>query len=447
MGFFNSGLRAKAQNNYNLRWTLNRMGEWVYPDNKSETYINQGYKALPNVYSIISLILSKTTIVPVEVYKVKNKSKHLKYKSMLNDPRNYAKALKYKNESLEKIENHPLEELLLNPNNYQSFAELNWEIDGYKMLTGNSYLFHIAAGSTNELHNIPSPCVDINVKGSPFSPELSYKVNYLEQTLKTEDVLHFKYWNPITSDQSPSKSFKGLSPLQSCRLLLGRYKDADITQGFMFKNQGPGGLLTGESNTDLTQEQAISLQDRFKQQHTGTHKANDIIITPSKLSWTAIGLSPVDLNILQSKRDALSEVCNVYNVPIGLLSDTNSTENNMIESRKALITDAVIPIVEARKHVYNKFLAPKFGDDIVIEYDYSVFMEMQEDIQKQAQAANTMYWISLNEKRSLTGYDQDPDPNMDKKYIPSGLTSLDELNAPVDEIDEPFLEPDAEANA
>jgi HK97 family phage portal protein len=352
--------------------------------------------------------------------------------------------MKLKNEAYDKVENSDLEKLLLNPNNYQTLNDLNWNLDGYKMLTGNSYAYLIKVGSTSELHAIPSPFVDVKVKGTPFDPILKYNVTYLDSEIDGEEMLHFKYWNPITSSEVPANSFKGQSPLQSCRMLLGRYKDADITQGFMFKNMGPTGMITGKTNTadGLTENQATAIQDKFKQQHTGTYKAGEIMVTPSALDWVSFGLSPVDLNILQSKREALSELCNAYNVPIGMFSDTNSTENNMIESRKSMITDAVIPIVEARKMVLNKFLVPKFGEDLVIEYDYSIFHELQDDIEKQANAAVKMYWISPNEKRSMTGFDQDPDPNMNKYYFPTGLETLDNINTDMGQIDEALLNED-----
>src|SRR5690606_22732350 len=158
-----------------------------------------------------------------------------------------------------------------------------------------------------------------------------------------------KNWNPIVSTKSPANKCWGQSPLMACRRLLGRYRDADDTQGFMFKNQGPGGLLSGETDSELNEGPAQAIQDRSRQQHMGTHNANDIIVTPAKLSWTSTGLSPVDLNITEGKHEMLGELCNAYHVPIGMFSDKNSTENNMVEGRKALITDAVIPLVEGRK--------------------------------------------------------------------------------------------------
>lgn len=425
MGIFDRFFKKAV--NLNLNWTLSKSGEWIYPDEKSDTYIGKGYKELPNVYGLIEAILSKSTIVPFEVFKVKSRSKELKYKALMESG-NYVKALKYKAEAYERIENSAVEELLLTPNDYQSGTQLNYDIDGYVLLTGNSYLYHIGVGSTHELHSIPSPCVDIKVSGGPFSPKFSYKVNYLESELPGDEVMHFRKWNPIMSGQSPTKQYKGLSPLQSCRLLLGRYKNADLTQGFQFENMGPGGMITGSTSTadGLTTEQAQAIQDKFKQQHQGVHKAGDILVTPSALTWTAFGLSAVDLNILASKTEMVNELCNVYQYPSDLMGG-DKKYNNFAEARKAVITDCIIPLVESRKAVYNKFIKDVLKEDLIIEYDYTIFPEMQDDLQKMADIAEKTTCLTYDERRAIMGYDKLKDNERHLVIIPSGKTTLEDL--------------------
>lgn len=439
MGFLDY-FRKKAVN-LNVRWTISKSGEWVYPNSKSDTYIDKGFKELPNVYGLIEAILSKSTIVPFEVFKVKNRSKELKYKAMMESG-NYVKALKYKAEAYEKVDGSMIEQLLYKPNDYQCEQDFYYDIDGYKLLTGNSYAYHIGVGSTHELHSIPSPCVDIKVSGNPFMPQFEYKVNYLQETLPGEHVLHFKKWNPITSGQSPTKQFKGLSPLQSCRLLLGRYKNADLTQGFQFENMGPGGMITGATSSaeGLSEEQAIAIQDKFKQQHQGVHKAGDVLVTPSALTWTAFGLSPVDLNIIESKIEMVNELCNVYNYPSDLMGGEKKY-NNFEQARKAAITDAVIPLVEARKNVLNKFIKDILKEDLVIEYDYTIFPELQDDIEKQSRVAMTSYILTFDERRAIMGYDMLKESERKNVIIPSGLTTLEDLYTTDDTIDESLLDP------
>lgn len=446
MGYFKNLIKAFAGTGAAAQYFI-QTGQWIWPDDNKDTYIARGYKEIPNLYAIISLIIQKSSVVPFEVYQVKDKAKYMKYKAKmknLSTVKDVASSVLLKSQALEKVENSEIERLLLNPNEQQTMEQLFEQIDGYRLLTGNSYLWAWTPGVGNnatkpvQLHVPPATMVSI-VTGDLQKPIKEYKLNYLADAIPVEDMGHFKNWNPMTSGNSLLDGLYGMSPLVGSRRLMQKYKDADIAQGSMFRNMGPAGILSSEKDSGNTEEQAIAIKDQFKKLHGGVINAGDIVVTSAAVRWQQIGLSPVDLNILEGKEEMLGELCNIYHVPIGLFTRVNSTENNMVESRKMMITDAVIPCVENRKGVLNKWLAPKFGDNLVIEFDYSVFSEISEELDKLVTAAEKMYWISPNEKRSMTNYDMDPNPNMDKFYFPSGLTELDEMNTVPEDVNIPGL--------
>ena len=421
-------------------------GQWVFPSDNKNAYIDEGYKSLPNLYAIISLIIQKSSIVPFEVYKISNKKTYEKYKATLktaNTPRDIARAKTMLKAAVDKIDNSDLEALLNNPNKSQTKQELFEQIDGYKLLTGNSYLWGLGPdvglnkGKVQSLIVPPSTMVSIITSGDIMSPVKEYQIDYVDEPIESKDIAHFKYWNPMTSNADISESLYGMSPLVSCRRLMAKYKDADTAQGSMFKNMGPAGILAGERDAGVTEPQANAIKDRWKQLYKGSDKAGEIVVTSANLKWQQIGFSPVDLNILEGKEEMLSELCNVYHVPIGMFSGVNSTENNMIESRKTMITDAVIPLVESRKDVLNKWLAPKFGDDLVIEFDYSIFSEISKEVSELATTAASMWWITANEKRTYTGFDKMDDDNMDKVFMPNGFTEIDQMSQDPMEIIDP----------
>ena len=445
---FHTTPKAKAVGNYpNIDWRFVN-GQFVVDEDRSSTYIDKGYKSLPNLYGIISLIISKSSIVPHETFRITNQSKYRKYKAQMKSAtttRDYAKAMVTKVQAMEKVEGTELDAILTKPNKYQSIEEFYESIDGYLLLTGNSYIYGMTTGLRNakpkELHSLVAPSVTVKAGDSWREPVQGYSLNFMADMIPADEVGHIKYWNPIASDRKAEDLMYGLSPLKSCRTLLGKYREADIAQGAMFKNMGVSGILSGDGS--LNEQQARSLQDRWKQLYGGSQKAGDIAITSASVKWNQIGLSPVDLNIIQGKEEILGELCNVYHVPIGMFTKVNSTENNMVESRKMFITDSIIPLVERRKQVINNWLAPKFGEGLVVEYDYSIFQELSEDMAKIVDAATKSYWLTLNEKRQMTEYDKSDDPNMDKIYVPSGFVPLDELNmTSVEEINIDGLNPE-----
>ena len=437
---FKSKPKGKAIGNFgSMTWQFVN-GQFVIDEDRSTTYIDKGYKSLPNLYGIISLITSKSSIVPHETFRITNESKFRKYNAQMKSAsttRDYARAMVTKVQAMEKVEGTELDKLLTNPNKYQSIEEFYESVDGYLLLTGNAYMYGMTTGLRNavpkELHSLISPSVTIKVGDSWRDPVQAYTLSYMGEPIPKEEIGHIKYWNPISSYSKGEDLLYGLSPLKSCRRLLGKYVEADIAQGSMFKNMGVSGILSGDG--EITEEQARSLSDKWKQLYGGSQKAGDIAITSAQVKWNQIGLSPVDLNIIQGKEEILGELCNVYHVPISMFTKVNSTENNMIEGRKMFITDAIIPLVERRKQVINRWLSPKFGDDLIVEFDYSIFQELSEDMDKVVEAAVKSWWTSPNEKRQMTNYDVMPDPNMDKIYIPSGLVPLDEMGMNPPDVD------------
>lgn len=438
--------KEKAISNFgNINWQFVN-GQFVIDEDRSTTYIDKGYKSLPNLYGIISLITSKSSIVPHETFKITNQSKFRKYKAQMKSAsttRDYAKAMVTKAQAMEKVEGTELDQLLTNPNLYQSIEEFYESVDGYLLLTGNAYMWGLGATKKpKELHSLIAPCVTIKTGKSWIDPVQAYTLSYMGDPIPAEEIGHIKYWNPVSTYVRPEDLLYGLSPLKSCRTLLGKYVEADIAQGSMFKNMGVVGILSNNNDPDVKEEDLLRLRDRWKQMYGGSSKAGDIAITSANVKWQQMGLSAVDLNIIQGKEEILGELCNVYHVPISMFTKVNSTENNMIQGRKMFITDAVIPLVERRKNVINRWLAPKFGDNLVVEYDYTCFSEMNEDLDKLTDAAVKSYWITGNEKRVLTNYDRSDDPNMDKYLIPSGMMLLDDLNAETEQINEEELDPE-----
>lgn len=445
MGFIDI-FKKKNNRSVMMDWTFIK-GQFVIDEDQSTTYIDKGFKSLPNLYGIISLITQKSSIVPHEVFRITNQSKYKRYKAQMQSAvttKDYANAMVTKAQAMDKVENTEIDNLLTNPNLYQSEENFYESLDGYLLLTGNAYIYGMTTGLTSsgkkpsELHCLISPTVSIKAGESWRDPVLEYRLTYLTgDGIPAEEVGHIKYWNPISSFNKSEDLLYGMSPLKSCRTLLGKYREADIAQASMFKNMGVSGILSGDGS--LQEQQALKLRDRWKQLYGGSAKAGDIAITSANVKWNQIGLSPVDLKIIEGKEEILGELCNVYHVPIGMFTKVNSTENNMVESRKMFITDAIIPLVERRKSIINRWLVPKFDDKLVVEYDYTVFSEMNEDLEKLVASASQMYWINPNEKRALTNYDKSEDPMMERFYFPANLIPLEDISG-IEVIDEEQLD-------
>tara|TARA_B100000085_G_C18527969_1_gene506704 strand:- start:164 stop:1699 length:1536 start_codon:yes stop_codon:yes gene_type:complete len=211
------------------------------------------------------------------------------------------------------------------------------------------------------------------------------------------------------------------------------------------QNQTSRGILMSEEG-DLNEVQAQQLKDKFRRQHQGSSHAGDVIITPKKLSWVNFGLSTSDLSLIEQYNASIKDLCNIYNVPVQLLNNTeSSTYNNMKEAKKALYQNCVIPELQKIQDELNRWLAPKYGEDICIEYDFSVIPELQEETDKIVDQMSKAWWLTPNEKRSAMSYDHDTDtPSMNDYYFPANLLPIDNQDIDVPVVDINLDEPDME---
>ena len=164
------------------------------------------------------------------------------------------------------------------------------------------------------------------------------------------------------------------------------------------QNQTARGVLMSDEG-DLTETQA-TLKDKFRQQYQGSSNAGDVIITPKKLSWINFGMDASDLSLIEQYNSSIKDLCNIYNVPVQLLNNTeSSTYNNQKEAKKALYQNAVIPELIKIREEFNRWLTPAFGEKFFIDFD-TVVPELQEEMDKVVDQMSAAWWITPNEKRA-----------------------------------------------
>ena len=334
-----------------------------------------------------------------------------------------------------------LQKLMDRPNPAQSYASWITELIAFGKLTGNRYVYGIGpdsgsnVGKYQELYVMPSHIVEINTGGF-MKPIDFYSIEY-NGTFKVpaEDMLHIKDFNPYYD--GTGTHLYGQSPLKAGFRAMTTNNEATETGVKFLQNQTSRGILMSEEG-DLNEVQAQQLKDKFRRQHQGSGNAGDVIITPKKLSWVNFGLSTSDLSLIQQYNASIKDLCNIYNVPVQLLNNTeSSTYNNMKEAKKALYQNCVIPELQKIQDELNRWLSPKYGENICIEYDFSVIPELQEETDKVVDQMTKAWWLTPNEKRAAMSYDHDKDtPAMNDYYFPANLLPIDnqDIEMPVVDI-------------
>jgi len=444
--FFNrlrSLITSKSQNTneqYN-RAIYNWLGNTiVWNTENDETYINDGYRKNATIYSIINLITKAASTIPYHVYEKVNDNNYKRYKAMssgISDPNVMLKAQLLKKHALVELEHTELHKLLDRPNPAQSYATWISELIAFGKLTGNRYIYGIGpetgenVNKYTELYVMPSQIIEIN-SGGIMKPVESYTIEYNgTYHIPAEQMCHIKDFNPYY-DGTGSHLY-GQSPLKAGLRSMTTNNEATESGVKFLQNQTARGILMSDEG-DLNEVQAQQLKDKFRKDHQGSKKAGDIIITPKKLSWVNFGLNASDMSLIEQYNASIKDLCNIYNVPVTLLNNTeSSTYNNVKEAKKALYQNCVIPELIKIQDELNRWLAPKYGDKICIEFDFSVIPELQEETDKIVDQMTKAWWLTPNEKRAAMSYDHDEDnPILDDYYIPANLipASGDDVELP-----------------
>jgi len=399
--------------------------------------IESAYLINEKVYSIVNRTISPNIGIPWVLYEVKDEAKARTYAGMQQKQHRPDVALSLKEQALEPISIKEINDILKRPNSHQTMDELEHELAGYFQLTGNAYLYKgIKRLNKNqppiELHSMPAHLTQIVSSGNPFDPIGGYRLEmYTKDLIDKSNVGHLKNWNPDFSTRGAN--LYGMPPLRAAWQLVAQDNEALNAMHKAFLNSGAYGIMSGEKADEWSEEQALQVREMWNKA-VGTNNFKKVVFSSAPTRWTQIGISPVDLAIIEARKMTLRDLCNVYKVPAQLFNASEaSTYNNMREARKTLITDAAIPLKEAirgflQQHLVNPW-AEYYNKKLYLDYDMNAYLELQDDLDAMFNRAKTADWISPNEKRQMTGFEGREEAIMDEPLLSGGQVPISVYNS------------------
>ena len=94
-----------------------------------------------------------------------------------------------------------------------------------------------------------------------------------------------------------------------------------------------------------------------------------------------MGLSPVDLAIIDSQKMDREQICNIWNVPVVMLNSQDaSTRDNVITAERSFYLNAVIPEMCDFRDTLNSFIVRDFGPQYYIDFDTKSIPALQSDL-------------------------------------------------------------------
>lgn len=183
-----------------------------------------------------------------------------------------------------------------------------------------------------------------------------------------ENVLHIKFPNISTH------GINGLSPLQAAWALVSASTSIFEAEDSIFKNRGVSEILTNDSDVAMKPSEQERIQQDFQLKNSGNSKWGKILLTNAKLRNVKLGMSPADLQVLESAISKMRIICSIYGLDSANFNDPdNKTYNNRKEANKAAFEEVYLPLAKHKiiRNFNNWWLRDNWKSGIRLKIDES----------------------------------------------------------------------------
>lgn len=321
--------------------------------------------------------------------------------------------------------------LLKRPNFIQTWPEFMQQLDVYRQLYGEAFIYaSVPIGFNNANANalwVLNPLfIDIESNGRLYDQSdienigLRYIFNSSGQRreLDPSNVLHIKDVNQ-NIDFAPN-DLRGSSRLLGLETSLANIIQAEEAIYTMNRDRGAIGILSNDQKDisgtiPLTDDEKESLRNQYQSLYGLSARQAKVIITNASLKWQSISFNVKDLMLLEGIEKNIQLIADALGYPYDLLSTSKGvTYENKAEAKKLLYQDSIIPIA----NLYAEKLTGFFGlENAKLEFDFSDIeclkkseKEAAETLYQLNQAMQTAYnngVISRAEWRLAIGMDED----------------------------------------
>lgn len=316
---------------------------------------------------------------------------------------------------LTKIDDHPLLDLLEQPNAAQSGKEFMEWLVSYFYVSGNAYILAnsgLKKGLPSELQLLNPGKMKIEPGRSLFPASYEYRpapdqgaVRYaVDQITGKSPVLQLKTFNPVNP-------WVGMSPMLAAAFGIDIFNSGNKwNKRLLDNNARPSGALVvkkGDGSPEtLSEEQYQRLKEMIDSQFTGTDNAGRPMLLEGGLDWKEMSINPKDLDFLSGKNSAATDIGLVFGVPGQLIGIQGSqTFSNYEQAMLAFWTDTVLPRLGFILEALNRWLVPQFGENLYLWYDEEMIPALEPRRQQKATRINAAEYMTINEKRRAMGLD------------------------------------------
>lgn len=397
-----------------------QMATW--PTVNVERLIREGYKGNVTAFSCISLAASTAAGVPwclferrgariVKKVTVATAAKAWQRSAKTGD-RRYRKAIERA-----EVEQHAALTLLENPNPDMTGEEFVEAYVSYLHMAGDSYTELVPTNrGIGEMWPLPSSRMKKVADSSGRVVEFVFDLGKSKEVrYPADEIMNVKTFNP-------DGGLYGMSPLQAAARSIDTANAARLWNWNVLANYGmpPGGFI---ADKPLAEPRYLDLKRMIRKMFSGAEHARRPLLLDAGVKWEVFSQSAAELDWLNGSKMSAREICAALRISSELIGDgENSTYNNRKEARKGLYEERTLPDLDKLKGLLNKKVAPRFEGNLFFDYDRDQIEALQEAQGELYDRLERCSFLTLNEKRGATGWDERED--CDVILVNAGMVPL-----------------------
>jgi HK97 family phage portal protein len=388
----------------------------IWTDWNTDAAITDGFKASVWVYRCVRKLMDAAAAAPMVAY-VKG-----------------AKGWKPDHD-------HEMTALLEHPNPHMTRAQLVETMTAQMQLGGNTVLWKNLVRNGTKLQEL-WPFDVRYLKPIPVEQRwigaYEYTIDGVARRIPAEECAHALFVHP-------GEPFWGISPLQAAAKVVDTDVEAVGWNKTSFQNRAvPAGVLTMAQ--PISEDQREEIVERLKDHFVGAANARRPAVLGNGTTYQAIGLTPVEMDFIESRKWGVQEIAAAFGVPLpvlGILSD--ATFANYEIARRIFWEDTVAPFLKSLADALGRSLVPHFGDPrtLAVGFDLTDIAALRDDYGKKVDQLEKLVrsGVPINAAIEKLEMDLKPVEGGDQGFIPATMvpvTLAGQEPAGTDDPDQPL---------
>jgi len=313
------------------------------------------------------------------------------------------------------VYNHPVLELLENPNPFSSGDLFIEAMISNFLLSGDCFIEIIGSSRPVEIYVIPSQYVTINASTRDGYPD-TYQVssNTQTRTFKRKnkryyssngnEIIHLKSYNP----EYNSNNLRGVSYIQPIELEITQYLLASIHNNSTLKNQGrPSGILTYKGGEAVSDEATNRIKEGLQKTFSGAKNSGNTMFLGGDFDFKQLSESIKDMDFAKLKIQTQVAIYNALKIPLPMISPDHMSLANMETSKLNFYDNCVIPLLSKVLKFLNKELLIRYSESETqkLDFDESTILALRPRQYSNIETLKKSGVLTTNEIRSKLGYE------------------------------------------